>query len=129
MQHTQAGGVRRSRRPAHRAAYETLIDDDKRRAYDSSTDFDDSVPDDDEGITDGALRCAALAASASPPHARAPPDTFFAVYDPVFVRNSRQVLAPALEAWLTICVVVRWSTAKSIPQLGDMNTPFEDVDK
>ncbi len=35
------------------AAYETLIDPLRRRGYDSSVDFDDSIPDADQGKTAG----------------------------------------------------------------------------
>jgi DnaJ family protein C protein 2 len=56
-------------------AFETLLDETKRRAYESSLDFDDSYPDTDEGLG----------------------DEFYAVYGPVFKRNARFSETPVPE--------------------------------
>ncbi|CAM9284857.1 unnamed protein product, partial [Sphacelaria rigidula] len=59
-------------------AYDTLTDVQKRRAYDSSLSFDDSIPDDLEGKD------------------ATGPNSFYKVYQPVFERNKRfAVILPA----------------------------------
>mmetsp|Transcript_36400 Transcript_36400/g.102819 ORF Transcript_36400/g.102819 Transcript_36400/m.102819 type:complete len:682 (-) Transcript_36400:227-2272(-) len=67
-------------------AYETLMDPVKRREYDSTDDFDDSLP----------SECTAT--------------DFFKVFGPAFMRQSR------------------WAEKKPVPTLGDMETPWEQVD-
>ncbi|CAM9238591.1 unnamed protein product [Choristocarpus tenellus] len=59
-------------------AFETLTDTTKRRAYDSSLEFDDYIPDDQEGKDETG------------------PRSFYNVYGPVFERNKRfAVILPA----------------------------------
>ena len=70
-------------------AYETLCDPAKRKRYDSSLPFDDSLPV-EENLKD---------------------ENFFAEVGKVFQRNSM------------------WSKKRPIPDLGDENTPIEEVRK
>jgi len=70
-------------------AYDHLSDPKKRRAYDSTEEFDDSIPSEKE----------------------ANKADFFYLFDPVFERNAR------------------WSNIQPAPKLGDMNTPYEKVNK
>ncbi|GAB5365955.1 hypothetical protein AAMO2058_001102900 [Amorphochlora amoebiformis] len=56
---------------AMQEAYDTLIDPARRRIYDSTRTFDDTIPDEDEGA-DG----------------EAKPEAFFEIYKPVFARNA-----------------------------------------
>eukprot|EP00903_Cladosiphon_okamuranus_P019993 g18368.t1 len=59
-------------------AFDTLTDITKRRAYDSSLEFDDSIPDELDGKDVSG------------------PDSFYKVYEPVFERNKRfAVILPA----------------------------------
>ncbi|CAN0067044.1 unnamed protein product, partial [Discosporangium mesarthrocarpum] len=59
-------------------AFETLTDTTKRRAYDSSLEFDDTIPDELEGKEETG------------------PESFYHVYGPVFERNKRfAVILPA----------------------------------
>ncbi|CAL8462322.1 g1855 [Coccomyxa elongata] len=68
-------------------AYETLSDPAKRREFDSTDDFDDTLPAD----------CA--------------PEDFIKVFGPAFRRNTR------------------WSVATPVPEVGEDETPWEEVDK
>jgi DnaJ family protein C protein 2 len=68
-------------------AYETLMDPSKRREFDSTDDFDDTLP----------AECA--------------PEDFYTVFGAAFRRNAR------------------WSSADGVvPDLGDADTPWADVD-
>ncbi|CAN0244333.1 unnamed protein product, partial [Pylaiella littoralis] len=59
-------------------AFDTLTDIPKRRAYDSSLEFDDNIPDELDGKNSSG------------------PDSFYKVYEPVFERNKRfAVILPA----------------------------------
>jgi DnaJ family protein C protein 2 len=64
---TERRAFAETRFKAMQLAHETLGDTTRRRAYESSLDFDDSVPEDDEGLK----------------------EAFFKVYGPVFARNAK----------------------------------------
>lgn len=80
-------------------AYDTLTDLKKRRTYDSSEEFDDSIPSEKA----------------------ANEKEFFGLFDPVFERNARYTLK-----WL-LCsakIFIRFSLVQPAPKLGDMKTSY-----
>jgi len=70
--------------------YEKLCDPQLRRVYDSSLPFDDSIPSDKKGLSE---------------------KTFFSIYGPVFMSNSR------------------YSVIRPVPQLGDLSTSDDDINR
>jgi len=80
-------------------AFATLTDAKKKRAYDSQVDFDESIPSGKEIIIE----------ENQDPKAAAKGVSFYELYRPVFVRNAR------------------FSEVKPVPQIGDDNTPLDEV--
>ncbi|OQR81507.1 DnaJ subfamily C member 2 protein [Thraustotheca clavata] len=81
-------------------AFNTLMDPQKKRAYDSQCEFDESIPSGSEKIKQNVT---------GKPDPKAKYLDFYALYGPVFERNSR------------------FSTVTPVPHLGDDETPLEEV--